>query len=138
MKRIFIDTNIVLDFLLEREPFVEDAAKLFAKIDAGEIAGFIAATTITNIYYIIRKAAGVTVAQDAISQILTDLHICAVDKNILETAVALNFRDFEDAVQYACAMKSMVDVIVTRDVSGFLGSEIPVISPGELNHISQE
>ncbi|NES99358.1 MAG: PIN domain-containing protein [Sphaerospermopsis sp. SIO1G1] len=98
MKRIFIDTNIVLDFLLEREPFVEDA----------------------------------------ISQILTDLHICTVDKNILETAVALNFRDFEDAVQYACAMKSMVDVIVTRDVCGFLGSEIPVILPGELNHISQE
>lgn len=116
MKRIFIDTNIVLDFLLERGPFVENAARLFAKIDAGEIIGFIAATTITNIYYIIRKAAGVTVAQDAISQILTDLHICAVDRNILETAVALNFQDFEDAVQYACAMKSMVDVIVTRDV----------------------
>jgi predicted nucleic acid-binding protein len=127
MKRVFIDTNVVLDFLLEREPFVEDAVKLFAKIDAGEIIGFIAATTITNIYYIIRKAAGVKVAQDAISQILTDLHICTVDKNILE-----------DAVQYTCGMKSMVDVIVTRDVSGFLDSEIPVILPGELNHISRE
>lgn len=99
MKRVFIDTNVVLDFLLEREPFVEDAVKLFAKIDASEIIGFIAATTITNIYYIIRKAVGVKVAQDAISQILTDLHICTVDKNILETAVALNFQDFEDAVQ---------------------------------------
>ena len=54
MKRVFIDTNVVLDFLLEREPFVENAVKLFAKIDAGEIIGFIAATTITNIYYIIR------------------------------------------------------------------------------------
>ncbi|WP_148279136.1 type II toxin-antitoxin system VapC family toxin [Anabaena sp. 90] len=84
MKRVFIDTNVVLDFLLERKPFVEDAVKLFAKIDAGEIIGFIAATTITNIYYIIRKAAGVKVAQDAISQILTDLHICTVDKNILD------------------------------------------------------
>jgi predicted nucleic acid-binding protein len=84
MKRVFIDTNVVLDFLLEREAFVEDAVKLFAKIDAGEIIGFIAATTITNIYYIIRKAAGVKVAQDAISQILTDLHICTVDKNILD------------------------------------------------------
>lgn len=134
MKRVFIDTNVVWDFLLEREPFVEDAVKLFAKIDAGEIIGFIAATTITNIYYIIRKAAGVKVAQDAISQILTDLHICTVDRNILETAVTLHFQDFEDAVQYACAMKSMVDVIVTRDVSGFLGSEIPVILPGELNN----
>lgn len=138
MKRVFIDTNVVLDFLLEREPFVEDAVKLFAKIDASEIIGFIAATTITNIYYIIRKAAGVKVAQDAISQILIDLHICTVDKNILEIAVALNFQDFEDAVQYACAMKSVVDVIVTRDVSGFLGSEILVILPGELNNISRE
>ncbi|GCL42611.1 type II toxin-antitoxin system VapC family toxin [Dolichospermum planctonicum] len=84
MKRVFIDTNVVLDFLLERELFVEDAVKLFAKIDASEIIGFIAATTITNIYYIIRKAAGVKVAQDAIYQILTDLHICTVDKNILD------------------------------------------------------
>ncbi len=67
---------------------VEDAVKLFPKIDASEIIGFIAATTITNIYYIIRKAAGVKVAQDAISQILIDLHICTVDKNILEIAVA--------------------------------------------------
>ncbi|MHC5735535.1 type II toxin-antitoxin system VapC family toxin [Nostoc sp.] len=61
--RILIDTNVVLDFLQEREPFVEDAAKLFAKIDAGEIEGFIAATTITNIYYIVRKAAGAIAVQ---------------------------------------------------------------------------
>ena len=136
--RVFIDTNVVLDFLLEREPFVEDAVRLFAKIDAGEIAGFIAATTITNIYYIIRKAAGIKVAQDAISQIITDLHICTVDRNILEQAISLNFQDFEDAVQYACAMTSMVDVIVTRDVSGFVGSEIPVMLPAEFSNISSE
>ncbi|WP_414526369.1 type II toxin-antitoxin system VapC family toxin [Nodularia chucula] len=136
--RVFIDTNVVLDFLLEREPFVEDAVKLFAKIDAGEITGFIAATTITNIYYIIRKAAGVKVAEDAISQILSDLHICAVDKNVLEQAISLNFKDFEDAVQYACAMISTVDVIVTRDVSGFVGSEIPVMLAGDLCNISSE
>ncbi|MEA5581606.1 PIN domain-containing protein [Nodularia harveyana UHCC-0300] len=136
--RVFIDTNIVLDFLLEREPFVEDAVKLFAKIDAGEIAGFIAATTITNIYYIIRKAAGVKVAEDAISQILSDLHICAVDKNVLEQAISLNFKDFEDSVQYACAMISTVDVIVTRDVCGFVGSEIPVMLAGDLCNISTE
>lgn len=102
--RILIDTNVVLDFLLEREPFVEDAGKLFKKIDADEIEGFIAATTITNIYYIVRKAAGVIAAQDAITQILIDLHICAVDREILEQAIALNFQDFEDAVQCACAI----------------------------------
>lgn len=97
--RILIDTNVVLDFLQQREPFVEDAAKLFEKIDAGEIEGFIAATTITNIYYIVRKAAGIVAAQDAITQILTDLYICPVDRSVIEQAIAVNFRDFEDTVQ---------------------------------------
>jgi predicted nucleic acid-binding protein len=135
--RVLIDTNIVLDFLQEREPFVVDAAKLFERIDAGEIEGFITATTITNIYYIIRKAAGSTIAIDAIAQILTDLHICAVDRAVLEQAIALNFRDFEDAVQYACAMVYAVDAIVTLDASGFADSAIPVMSPGELSNLNK-
>jgi predicted nucleic acid-binding protein len=130
--RVLIDTNVVLDFLQEREPFVEDAAKLFERIDAGEIEGFIAAITITNIYYIVRKAAGIDAAKDAVTQILSDLQICTVDRGILEQAVSLNFRDFEDAVQYACAIAYTVDAIVTRDVSGFIGVEIPVKSPREI------
>jgi len=132
--RVLIDTNVVLDFLQEREPFVEDAAELFERIDAGEVEGFIAATTITNIYYIVRRAAGTKEALDAITQVLTDLHICAVDQTILEQAIALDFRDFKDAVQCACALAHVVDAIVTRDVSGFAGAEIPVMSPGELNN----
>lgn len=134
--RVLIDTNIVLDFLQERQPFVEDAASLFEKIDAGEVEGLIAATTITNIYYIIRKAAGAIVAQDAIVQLLTDLQICAVDRNILEGAIILNFQDFEDAVQCACGLAHRVDAIVTRDKSGFPRAGIPVVSPGELKNIT--
>lgn len=130
--RVLIDTNIVLDFLQEREPFVEDAARLFKRIDAGEIEGFIAATTITNIYYIVQKAAGTAAAEDAIIQVLSDLQICTVDRAILEQAVALSFRDFEDAVQYACAIAHSVDAIVTRDISGFVDAEIPVKLPREL------
>ncbi|BAZ10798.1 hypothetical protein NIES4071_26220 [Calothrix sp. NIES-4071] len=133
--RVLIDTNVVLDFLQEREPFVEDAAMLFEKVDAGEVEGFIAATTITNIYYIVRRAAGTEKALEAIIQVLTDLHICAVERTILEQAIALNFRDFEDAVQCACAIAHGVDAIVTRDASGFVGSEIPVMSPRELRGV---
>ncbi len=130
--RVLVDTNVILDFLQEREPFVEDATKVFELIDAGEIEGFIAATTITNIYYIVRRAVGLAAAEDAITQILTDLQICKVDRAILEDAIALRFRDFEDGVQYACAIAYGVDAIVTRDVSGFVASEIPVKSPREL------
>ena len=130
--RVLIDTNIILDFLQERKPFVEDAVNLFEKIDAGEIEGFISATTITNIYYIIRKAAGIEVAENAISQILNDLQICKVDRTILEQAVALKFRDFEDAVQYACAMAYGVDAIATRDIADFVTGDIPVKLPRDL------
>jgi predicted nucleic acid-binding protein len=134
--RVLVDTNVILDFLQEREPFVENAARLFERIDTGEIEGFIAATTITNIYYIVRKAAGATVAQDAITQILADLSICAVDREVVEQAIALNFRDFEDAVQYVCGVVNHVDAIVTRDASGFVGAEIPVMLPEELDNIN--
>lgn len=133
--RVLIDTNVVLDLLQEREPFVENAASLFERIDAGEIEGFITATTITNIYYIIRKAAGKVVAQVAISQILSDLNICAVDLNVLEQALTLNFEDFEDAVQYACAVVHNLDAIVTRDLSGFVNAEILVVLPENLKAI---
>ncbi|GAB4217945.1 MAG: PIN domain-containing protein [Synechococcales cyanobacterium] len=134
--RVLIDTNIVLDFLQEREPFAENAARLFERIDVGEIEGFIAATTITNIYYIVRRAAGRTVAQDAVTQVLSDLNICTVDLEVLEQALALNFEDFEDAVQYACAVAYSVDAIVTRDVSGFINAEISVVLPEDIDTIN--
>ncbi len=134
--RVLVDTNVVLDLLQEREPFVENAARLFERMDAGEIEGFITATTITNIYYIVRKVAGREVAQDAIAQILSDLNICAVDLNVLEQALALNFEDFEDAVQYACAIVHNLDAIVTRDLSRLVNAEIPVVLPENLDNIS--
>ncbi|MGL5921833.1 type II toxin-antitoxin system VapC family toxin [Chroococcidiopsis sp.] len=75
-------------------------------------------------------------AQDAIAQVLADLNICAVSREVLEQALALNFQDFEDAVQYACAMMHNVDAIVTRDRAGFVNAEIPVVLPEELDTIS--
>lgn len=131
--RILIDTNVVLDFLQDREPFSENAARLFERIDSGEIEGFITATTITNIYYIIRRTAGRGFAQDAVTQVLSDLRICAVNLEVLEQALALNFEDFEDAIQYVCAVGHRVAAIVTRDASGFVNAEIPVVRPEDLN-----
>ncbi|MGB5637054.1 MAG: PIN domain-containing protein [Waterburya sp.] len=84
----------------------------------------------------VRKVAGRVVAQNAIAQILSDLNICAVDLNILKQAPALNFEDFEDAVQYACAVVHNLDAIVTRDLSGFVNAEIPVVLPENFDNIS--
>lgn len=130
--KILIDTNVVLDLLLEREPFVETAIVLFDQIEQGKLEGYIAATTITNIFYIIRKTEGREVALDAIHRLLIGLRFCAIDRQTIETALNLGLKDFEDSIQLACATLNQLDGIVTRDRQDFIGSNLPIYSPTEL------
>ncbi|WP_199247980.1 PIN domain-containing protein [[Phormidium] sp. ETS-05] len=130
--KILIDPNIVLDLILEREPFVERAIALFEQIERGNLAGYIAATSITNIFYIIRKTEGIEVALAAITQLLKGLGFCAVDRHTVETALSLGLQDFEDSIQLACAIQNQLDGIVTRDGKDFIGSNLPIYSPTEL------
>ncbi|MEG4144350.1 PIN domain-containing protein [Microcoleus sp. Pol12B5] len=130
--KILIDTNIVLDLILEREPFVETASALFEQIERGNLEGYIAATTITNIFYIIRKTEGREVALAAIHRLLTGLRFCAVDRQTVETSLSLGLKDFEDSIQLACATLNRLDGIVTRDRKDFIGSNLPIYSPTEL------
>jgi predicted nucleic acid-binding protein len=130
--RILIDTNIVLDLLLERDPFVEDAINLFDQIERGNLAGYITATTITNIFYIIRKTEGREVALAAINRLLIGLQLCAVDRQTVETALSLGLKDFEDSIQLACATLNQLDGIITRDRKDFIGSSLPIYAPTEI------
>lgn len=129
--KVLIDTNIVLDLLLEREPFVEAAIALFELVEAGQVQGYIAATTITNIFYILRKAQGREAALQAVSRIATGLEICAVDRPTIIQALASNLKDFEDGVQFACAVLNQLDAIATRETPDFAGLNIPVWSIAE-------
>ena len=130
--KILIDTNVVLDLLLEREPFVEEAILLFEQTERGNLEGYIAATTVTNIFYIIRKTEGREVALAAINRLLMGLQFCAVDLQTIETALSLGLKDFEDSIQLACATVNQLDGIVTRDRKDFIGSNLPIYSPTEL------
>ena len=130
--KILIDTNVLLDLLQNRQPFVEDALPIFEQLDQGKLSGAIAAISITNIYYIVRKISGREIANQAINQLLATLHLIPVDRAIIEQAIALNFHDFEDAVQCACAVAWQADVIVTRNPTDFQTSPIPVRSPKEI------
>lgn len=130
--KVLIDTNIVLDLILEREPFVEDAATLFEQIEEGNLEGYIAATTITNIFYIIRKAKGRESALAAIHRLLIGLQLCAVDRQTVETALSFGLKDFEDSIQLACATLNQLDGVVTRNRRDFIGSNTPIYSPTEL------
>nr|WP_199332501.1 PIN domain-containing protein [Anabaena catenula] len=128
-----IDTNIILDYLLEREPFLPDAEMLFQAIDSGQLIGYVTATTLTDIFYIARRQTqSIELARQAISTTLTIMVICSVNRAILEAAFASGLADFEDAVQIYCAVYQGLDAIITRDRKGFSNSAIPVLSVRQL------
>lgn len=126
--KVLIDTNIVLDLLLEREPFVESALSLFEQIEQGKLTGYIAATTITNIFYIIRKAKNYETAIAAVKRLLTGLELCIVDRVVVAVALDNGLKDFEDGIQLACATLNQLDAIVTRDLKDFSNASFPVWS----------
>lgn len=131
--RVLVDTNIMLDALLEREPFVRDARTLLAAIDSGQIVGYVTATTLTNIFYIVRKQTkSIERASLAVSATLTAMQICPVNREILEVAIASNLRDFEDAVQLACAIAENLEAIITRNPQDFINVTLPILSVSEL------
>lgn len=137
--KVLIDTNIVLDLLLEREPFVETASDLFEQVERGSLKGYIAATSITNIFYIIRKAEGREVALAAIHRLLTGLQFCSVNRQIVKTALSLGLKDFEDGIQLACATLNQLDAVVTRNGKDFPDDNLSIYSPTELLcQLSQE
>lgn len=138
--RVLIDTNIVLDFLLQREPFFQDAEMLFQAIDDGEVIGYVTATTLTDIFYIARRhTRNIEQARQAVLEILTAMAICLVDRAILELALDSGLDDFEDAVQIFSAVAQDLEAIVTRDTQGFLNPPIPVFPVQELlKHVKQQ
>jgi predicted nucleic acid-binding protein len=131
--RVLFDTNIVLDYLLDREPFSEDAEGLFNKIAEGKIVGYVTATTLTDIFYIAnRHTRNIDLTRQALSTTLSVMEICPVNRVVLETAFASGLEDFEDAVQIACATTQGLETIVTRDIRGFSTATIPVLNARQL------
>ncbi|BBD65540.1 hypothetical protein NIES4072_07850 [Nostoc commune NIES-4072] len=120
--KVLLDTNIVLDFLLHAE-------LLFQKIDSGRVVEYVTATTLTDIFYISRRhTRSIEQARQAVSEMLTAMVICPVNRAVLESAFGSGLADFEDAIQIACAIAQRLDAILTRDTQGFLSSSLPILS----------
>ncbi len=130
--RILLDTNIVLDALLDRQPWAAKAAIIWQASDEGQIVGYIVASTLTDIFYIARRLSDLETARKAIRLCLETFEICSVDRQALEQAYALSGNDFEDNLQIACAHIANLDAIVTRDSAGFKATTIPVLTPTEM------
>lgn len=128
--RILIDTNVILDIALERQPFVEQAIRLLEMAQQADLTVYVTATTITDLYYITRKANGRTIAHDFIVDLLRIVEIADVDGSIIREALHSEIDDFEDAIQESAAKKQAIQVFVTRNEADFVNSVLQVYDPG--------
>jgi predicted nucleic acid-binding protein len=129
MKRILFDTNVVLDILLDRRPYVEASAAAWAAVETGISEGMLAAHAVTTIHYLVRKEQGSVKARRIIAAILRVFGVAAVDAAVVQEALQLPFPDFEDAVTAAAARLAGCECIVTRDPKGFRGSPVRSLTP---------
>ncbi|MDD2737262.1 MAG: PIN domain-containing protein [Desulfuromonadaceae bacterium] len=130
--KILLDTNIVLDLLMDRMPFADAAAELFSKVEDGTVIGYLCGTTITTVYYLAAKAVGAPRAQEEIKKLLTLFEVAPVNRHVLESALVADFNDFEDAVIHEAACHAGVEVIVIRNQKDFKKSRLSVYSSEEI------
>lgn len=133
--KVLFDTNIVLDVLMDRLPYSDSAAELFSKVEEGTIIGYLCGTTVTTVFYLAAKTVGTARAQEEIKKLLSLFDVAPVNRHVLESAIELDFNDFEDAVIHAAACHMGADAIVTRNQKDFKKSTIPVYSSEEMAKI---
>ena len=129
--KVFLDTNVIVDFMAERKPFFLDAATIFDMHRNGEIELSASSLTLVNCAYIIQKAYSKDTMLSKIEWLCDNMDITSVDKADILNAVKSGKRDFEDKVQYFSSMRSHPDIILTRDKKGFADLGIPAMTPAE-------
>ena len=130
--KILIDANVLIDVALEREPFFRDSDRILALSEQKTLTGYISASTFSDLFYILRKNKGKSLAIDFLRHIVSFCQIATVDDAVIRQALAGNFKDFEDAIQYNAAIASQLDGIVTRNPTDFIDTTIPVYTPQKL------
>ncbi len=134
-KRVFLDSNVLIDLLLSRKPFQLEARSVFELGIAGEVELFTSSLSFMNTHYIVSKTFGQKRALAVMSEARKLLSLLSVNENIVDAAIQNSGTDFEDAVQYYSAKAGQCDVIVSRDKSGFKDFDIPCKSPKEFIEI---
>lgn len=129
MRKLFIDTNIVIDLLAKREPFYEEAAKLFSLADKNEVKLIVSSLTFANTHYILSKLSNSISARDILTKFKVLVTVADWNDKIIELSLTdKSFSDFEDGLQYYSALEYEADMIITRNLKDFKRSKIPVIT----------
>ncbi len=130
--KVLVDTNVVLDVLLDRHPFSKAAARVFALVEESRIEGFLCATTVTTVDYLLGQALSPREARAALQRLLDLFEIAPVNRPVLEQALGSDVSDFEDAVIEQSARVVSADAIATRNLKDFKKSSVTAMDPPEL------
>ncbi len=126
---VLIDLNIILDVLQRREPFYDASARLLASVETGLLEGFIAAHSITTLFYLIQKDKSSAEARADITSLLQFLKIAPVNQSTIDQALNLDYDDFEDAVQMISALQCKAGYLITRNITDYQPPLLPVVQP---------
>ena len=133
MKTIFLDTNVIIDFLADREPYADEAALIFQHSLSGNLSIYVSALSFNNIYYILRRQYSHKECIKMLNTLSEWTNILDASKVMVIKSMQSNFNDFEDAMQYFTALShSEIECIVTRNTKDFKKSKLPVMTPREI------
>ena len=130
--KVLIDTYVIVDVALEREPFYAESDRILTFVEEGQIQGYVSASTFSDLYYIIRRDKGRDWTLEFLRQLATFCQVATVDNSVISIALTCNFKDFEDAIQYSTAVINLIDAIVTRNPRDFPVNTPRIVTPNQL------
>ena len=130
MENVFIDTDVIVDFLTDRKPFSLQSAKIFSLIDQKKIRGCVSSLSFSNLYYVLRKFGTHKKVISSLQELAELVDILKVDSDIVKSVLTSDFKDFEDSIQYFAAQEhKKIDFIITRNIKDYKDSSLPVMTP---------
>jgi predicted nucleic acid-binding protein len=130
MDNVLLDTDVILDFFFDRQPFAEFSAQVIAWCETKKIKGFVTPVIFSNVYYLLRQTASHEKVIKNLHLLLEITDVLLMDKEVVSNALHSHFKDFEDSLQNFSAMKNgEIHVILTRNTKDFSKSEIAVMTP---------
>ena len=128
MDKILVDTNVVLDLLAKRTPFLIEAQELFTLADKERLQLYVSSLTFANTYYILSQKLKMNDVRKVLRKFKVLVKVLAMDDKIIDLALDSDFKDFEDAIQYYTAIENNIEMIITRNLKDFKSAKIPVLT----------
>jgi len=129
MTKVFVDTDVCIDLLSGRKPFNKTAEILFSLADNKKVKIYVSSLSFSNIDYVLRSQYSSTHSRQLIGKFKTLVSVLAIDSNTIDLAITSDFNDFEDAIQYSCAIENNLTTIITRNVKDYKKASIAILTP---------